>query len=353
MTVLATGGSLTPQSRGNSKTRLGAHPNVLTDPYGRRHRDLRISLTDRCSLRCTYCMPAAGLPCLPQQSLLTLDEIVRIARVAVGLGVTEIRLTGGEPLLRRDAVEIVRSLASLPHAPEISLTTNGLRLSELAEPLKRAGLARMNVSLDTLNRERYRHLTRRDRLPKVLKGLEAIDAAGFTGTKLNTVLMRDVNDDEVPALVDFALERGYELRFIEQMPLDVDHTWSRESMVTAHEVLLALRDTYSLTPVTGRGTAPAERWFINDTNIAVGVIASVTRPFCGACDRIRVTADGQLRNCLFARAETDLRAMLRAGCTDEAIAETFGRSIADKAPGHGIGSPDFEQPNRSMSEIGG
>lgn len=326
---------------------------LLIDRFGRRHRDLRISLTDRCSLRCTYCMPAEGMPWLPSQSLLTVPEMTRIAAVAVDHGVDEIRLTGGEPLLRPDIVEIVRALAALPGHPEISMTTNGLRLGGVAQELRDVGLSRLNVSLDTLRRERYHQLTRRDRFGQVMAGLAAADAAGFDRTKLNAVLMRGVNDDEATDLLRFAVDRGYELRFIEQMPLDAGHTWSREGMIRADEIEQMLARDFVLEPIPGRGAAPAERWYIDGTQATVGIIGSVTRPFCGACDRIRLTADGQLRNCLFAQEETDLRTMLRSGCDDAQIAATLGLSILDKAPGHGIADADFQQPARGMSAIGG
>lgn len=325
----------------------------LVDGFGRRHRDLRISLTDRCSLRCTYCMPAEGMPWLPSDELLTVAEMTRVAAVAVRHGIEEIRLTGGEPLLRPDIVEIVAGLAALPGAPEVSMTTNGLRLAALADPLRAAGLARLNVSLDTLRRDRYERLTRRDRLGKALDGLAAADRAGFTGTKLNAVLVRGVNDDETVDLLRFAVDRGYELRFIEQMPLDAGRTWTREGMVTADEVLASLTGEFDLEPVPTRGAAPAERWRVDGTDAVVGIVASVTRPFCGACDRIRLTADGQLRSCLFAREETDLRALLRAGADDDRIVAALGLAVRTKAAGHTIGSAGFEQPARGMSAIGG
>ncbi|MFP3712146.1 GTP 3',8-cyclase MoaA [Puerhibacterium sp. TATVAM-FAB25] len=339
-------------------TAPAAEPAVgpLVDRFGRVHRDLRVSLTDRCSLRCTYCMPAEGVPWLPGAGTLTTDELVRVAEVAVALGVAEIRLTGGEPLLRRDVVEVVRRMATLEGPagrPEISLTTNALRLPALAEPLREAGLARVNVSLDTLDRERFRALTRRDRLDDTLAGIAAADAAGLRPIKLNAVAMRGVNDDEVTDLVAFAVERGYEMRFIEQMPLDAGHTWVRARMVTGAEILERLRGRYTLTEVPGRGSAPAQLWHVDGGPATVGVIASVTAPFCGACDRVRLTADGQLRSCLFAHAETDLRVLLRSGADDAALATAFRRCIGGKRPGHDIDDPTFLQPDRPMSAIGG
>lgn len=330
----------------------------LSDRHGRVHRDLRISLTDRCSLRCTYCMPAEGVPWLPGPTLLTTPELVRLARIAVGLGIEEIRLTGGEPLLRPDVVDVVAQLAalrspSLTHGPELSLTTNGLRLPALARPLVDAGLTRVNISLDTLRRDRFTRLTRRDRLTDTLAGIAAADAAGLAPIKINAVAMRGVNEDEIVDLVRFAAERGYEMRFIEQMPLDAGHTWSRSAMVTGPEILSTLESAFRLTPLPGRGSAPAERWLVDDGPSSVGVIASVTRPFCGSCDRIRLTADGQLRSCLFARVETDLRTLLREGADDAALAQAVRTCLAGKLPGHGIDDPSFLQPDRPMSAIGG
>jgi GTP 3',8-cyclase len=329
---------------------------VLTDSFGRVATDLRISLTDRCNLRCTYCMPAEGLDWLPRAELLTDGEIIRLARIAVTrLGITEIRLTGGEPLLRPGLSGLVAQMAGLRPRPEISLTTNGIALARLAEPLREAGLDRLNVSLDTLSPQVFKQLTRRDRLGDVQGGLAAAATAGLTPVKVNTVLMRGVNDHEAPSLLAYCLAHGYQLRFIEQMPLDAQHGWERSQMVTADEILAALSANYTLTPDDPevRGAAPAETFLVDGGPATVGVIASVTRPFCGTCDRVRLTADGQIRNCLFARTESDLRTPLRAGASDEEIAGQWMRAIAVKLPGHGINDPGFLQPSRPMSAIGG
>jgi GTP 3',8-cyclase len=329
---------------------------VLTDSFGRVATDLRVSLTDRCNLRCTYCMPAEGLDWLPRAELLTDDEIIKLVRIAVTrLGVTEIRFTGGEPLLRPGLPGLVARAAELRPRPEISLTTNGIGLARMAEPLRAAGLDRLNVSLDTLSPEVFQRLSRRDRMADVLAGLAAAAAAGLAPVKVNTVLMRGVNDHEAPALLAFCLARGYQLRFIEQMPLDAQHGWQRSEMGTADEILAALSGAYTLTPddPAARGAAPAETFLVDGGPARVGVIASVTRPFCGTCDRVRLTADGQVRNCLFARTESDLRAPLRAGASDEEIAEQWKRAVAVKLPGHGINDPGFLQPSRPMSAIGG
>ena len=329
---------------------------TMVDSFGRVHRDLRISLTDRCSLRCTYCMPADGVPWLAGSTLLTTDELVRLARIAVGLGVREVRLTGGEPLLRPDVVDVVRSLAAIetPDGPlDLSLTTNALRLPSLAAPLRDAGLDRVNISIDTLQRARFIDLTRRDRLADTLAGIEAARVVGFSPIKLNALIMRGVNDDEVADLVEFAVERGLQMRFIEHMPLDGGHTWRREEMVTAEEILAAVSERFTLEALGHDGSAPAETFRIDGTDATVGVIASVTRTFCDRCDRVRLTADGQFRNCLFAHEESDLRTLLRSEADDERLAEAMISCVARKRPGHGIDDPSFVQPSRPMSAIGG
>ncbi len=327
----------------------------LSDAYGRIATDLRVSLTDRCNLRCTYCMPEEGLDWLPQDQQLTDDEVVRLIGIAVErLGVREVRFTGGEPLVRRGLVDIVRRTAALEPRPETSLTTNALGLARTAAALKEAGLDRVNVSLDTTRSDTFTEITRRDRFADVVSGLEAAQAAGLGPVKVNAVLMRGVNDDEAPELLGWCLERGYELRFIEQMPLDAQHGWSRDEMVTAEEILASLEEHYVLMPaVEPRGSAPAELFLVDGGPATVGIIASVTRPFCGSCDRVRLTADGQVRNCLFAREESDLRVAMRAGATDEELAERWVAAMATKKPGHGIDDPTFLQPDRPMSAIGG
>jgi cyclic pyranopterin phosphate synthase len=329
---------------------------VLKDSFGRIATDLRVSLTDRCNLRCSYCMPADGLDWLPGPALLTDDEVGRLIAIAVErLGVTEVRFTGGEPLLRRGLPGIVARTAALSPRPEISLTTNGIGLARLAAPLRQAGLDRLNVSLDTLSRETFKTLTRRDRLPDVLAGLSAAADAGLAPVKVNAVLMRGVNEQEAPSLLRFCLDRGYQLRFIEQMPLDAQHGWRRAEMVTADEILASLSAQFTLTPVgpAERGSAPAESFLVDGGRARVGVIGSVTRPFCGACDRVRLTADGQVRNCLFAAAESDLRTAMRDGASDDELAAIWRTAVAVKRPGHGINDPGFLQPARPMSAIGG
>ncbi|GAA1003112.1 molybdenum cofactor biosynthesis protein A [Streptomyces sp. F-3] len=329
---------------------------MLIDTYGRVATDLRVSLTDRCNLRCTYCMPEEGLQWLAKPTLLTDDEIVRLIRIAVTrLGITEVRFTGGEPLLRPGLVGIVERVAALTPRPQMSLTTNGIGLGRTASALKAAGLDRVNVSLDTLRPDVFKALTRRDRHKDVVDGLRAAREAGLTPVKINTVLMPGLNEDEAPDLLAWAMEHGYELRFIEQMPLDPQHGWTREGMVTAGDILAALRTRFELTPEGAgkRGSAPAERWIVDGGPHRVGIIASVTRPFCAACDRTRLTADGQVRTCLFATEETDLRTALRSGASDEEVARLWRVAMWGKKAGAGLDDPSFVQPERPMSAIGG
>jgi GTP 3',8-cyclase len=329
---------------------------VLADSYGRVATDLRVSVTDRCNLRCAYCMPAEGLDWLPRPALLTDDEVARLVRIGVELlGITEIRFTGGEPLLRRGLPGIVARAAALRPRPELSVTTNGIGLDRLAGPLRAAGLDRVNVSLDTLRPDAFKTLALRDRLDDVLRGLAAAADAGLTPVKVNTVLMRGVNDGEAAELLRFCLDHGYQLRFIEQMPLDAQHGWRRENMVTAGEIMDTLSAEFILTPddLAARGSAPAETFLVDGGPAKVGIIGSVTRPFCGTCDRVRLTADGQIRNCLFAQDESNLRDPMRSGATDEELAELWRRAVATKLPGHGINEPGFLQPARPMSAIGG
>jgi cyclic pyranopterin phosphate synthase len=329
---------------------------VLVDTYGRVATDLRVSLTDRCNLRCTYCMPEEGMQWLAKPDLLTDDEIVRLVRIAVtDLGVTDVRFTGGEPLLRPGLVGIVERCAALLPRPRLSLTTNGIGLRRTAAALAAAGLDRVNVSLDTLRPDVFRTLTRRNRHQDVLDGLDAARAAGLAPVKVNTVLMRGINDDEAPDLLSWALAEGYELRFIEQMPLDAQHGWQRSDMVTADEIVAALSARFALAPEgeSARGHAPAERWLVDGGPARVGVIGSVTRPFCRACDRTRLTADGQIRNCLFAREESDLRGALRSGAPDADVAALWKAATLGKKAGSGLDDPAFLQPDRPMSAIGG
>jgi cyclic pyranopterin phosphate synthase len=334
----------------------------LVDRFGRVGRDLRASLTDRCNLRCSYCMPAEGLTWLPTDQTLTDDEVLRLLRVAVErLGITRIRFTGGEPLLRKGLERIVQGAAALRGAsgrPELALTTNGLGLDRRADGLRAAGLDRVNISLDSLNRERYARLARRDRLPDVLAGIAAADHAGLSPVKINTVAMRGANEVDVVPLAEFCLARGYQLRFIEQMPLGPKGQWVRDELVTADEVLALLGARFELSPAAEpRGSAPAGLWQVapdgDQPGGVIGVIASVTRPFCAACDRTRLTADGQLRSCLFSRTETDLRGLLRSGGSDSELASMWAEAQWNKPRAHGIDELGFLPPARTMSAIGG
>lgn len=327
----------------------------LVDRYGRAATDLRVSLTDRCNLRCTYCMPAEGLDWLPAQQLLTADELIHLLRLAVTrLGVTSVRFTGGEPLLAKHLEDVVAATARLRPRPEIALTTNGIGLSRRAKNLKAAGLDRINVSLDTVDAARFAAITRRHRLPEVLDGLKASRAVGLDPVKVNAVLDPRTGLDDAVALLRFCLAEGYQLRIIEQMPLDAGHTWSRAQTLTADDVLAALRRHFTLEPDPApRGSAPAELWRVNGGPATVGVIASVSHAFCAACNRTRLTADGQVRNCLFAAQETDLRGLMRAGADDAEIEAAWRAAMWAKAAGHGINDPTFVQPARPMSAIGG
>jgi cyclic pyranopterin phosphate synthase len=325
----------------------------LADRFGRVATDLRVSLTDRCNLRCNYCMPAEGLDWLPTEQTLSDDEVVRLITIGVErLGIREVRFTGGEPLLRRGLVGIVARTHAL--GVETSLTTNALGLVHTAQALADAGLDRINASIDSVRPETFATITRRDRLTDVVAGLEAAKAAGLGPIKLNAVLLRGTNDDQAAELLRWSIAHGYELRFIEQMPLDAQHDWSRAAMVTADEIHEALAAEFTLTPHGApRGSAPAELFDVDGGPATVGIIASVTRPFCGDCDRVRLTADGQVRNCLFAREESDLRTALRSGAGDEEIAERWVIAMRGKRAGHGIDDETFLQPDRPMSAIGG
>jgi len=356
MTAVSLGATIPLSRPASSQTYDGPLGGPLVDRFGRVHRDLRISLTDRCSLRCTYCMPEQGNEWLARESILTIDEIERVARIAAAAGISTFRLTGGEPLLRRDIVDVVRRLSAIssPDGPvSIAMTTNGIRLGEHLPALIDAGLSRLNISIDTLDRERFHRLTRRDRLDDVLEGIAAAARSGLRPLKLNTVAMRGVNDDELVELVEFAISQGAQLRFIEQMPLDAGHTWRRDSMSTRDDILAALATRWRLDPIPGRGGAPAETWRLDGGPHSVGVIASVTAPFCGDCDRMRLTADGQIRNCLFSNDEYDLVPRLRSGAGDEDIERVLRAAVAGKLPGHAINDPSFLQPERGMNAIGG
>ncbi|WP_158882037.1 GTP 3',8-cyclase MoaA [Amycolatopsis anabasis] len=355
MTAVDLGLPRVPSTRGSFSAPGRPDDPALIDTFGRVATDLRVSLTDKCNLRCTYCMPAEGLPWLPSEQVLTDEELLRLLRIAVErLGITDIRLTGGEPLLRPGLEGLVAEIAALRPRPRLSMTTNGIGLAKRAAALASAGLDRINVSLDTVDRETFRRLTRRDRLSHVLAGLAAARDAGLAPVKVNAVLLRGTNDQEAVPLLRYCLDHGYHLRFIEQMPLDAQHGWNRADMITAEEILGLLRAEFDLTPSPARrGGAPAERWLVDGGPAEVGVIASVTRPFCAACERTRLTADGAIRSCLFSNDETDLRALVRAGARDEEVADAWRATMWGKLAGHEINEAGFAQPIRPMSAIGG
>jgi cyclic pyranopterin phosphate synthase len=326
-------------------------PQPLADGFGRVHRDLRISVTDRCNFRCTYCMPAEGMDWHPRHELLTFEELARVATICVErFGFDSIRLTGGEPTVRAGLPVLVEQLAALPI--DLSLTTNGSMLRSQAHDLKTAGLGRLNISLDSLRPDRFEALTRRDELTKVLDGIRAAVEAGFEPVKVNVVVVRGVNDDEIVEFARFGRDEGVTVRFIEFMPLDADHRWSHGQVVPSAEIVAAVDAVFPTEPVQ-RGSEPAERHRYLDGGGEVGVIGTVTEPFCSSCDRVRLTADGQLRACLFATDETDLRTLLRAGATDDDLAAAIAATVASKWAGHGISNVTFTRPTRSMSEIGG
>ena len=337
---------------------------TLDDQYGRTARDLRVSLTDRCNLRCTYCMPAEGLEWMPTEQTLSDEETIRLIRLAVeSLGIHQVRFTGGEPLLRKSLEDIVAATKQLridggDTAPTTALTTNALGLAKRADALAAAGLDRINVSLDTTSPDLFARLTRRDRIQDVFAGIDAALAAGLTPVKVNAVVMPGVNEHGILDLVDFALDKGLQLRFIEQMPLGPREKWKRGDMVTASEILAQVETRFRLTPAEKpRGSAPAALWKITDgaREGTLGVIASVTHPFCGACDRTRLTTDGAIRACLFSKTadEVSLRDLMRAGASDAVLADAWAEAMWLKKPGHGINDVGFLQPERTMSEIGG
>lgn len=337
----------------------------LIDPFGRTVRDLRISITDRCNFRCTYCMPEEGMAWLDRKEILTFEEINRLATICVHrFDVDSIRLTGGEPTVRAHLPVLVEKLAQLKvpspaNSPlagkniDLALTTNGATLRLVADELKAAGLSRINISLDTLQSEKFLKITRRDHLTNVLDGIDAAISAGFAPVKINAVIQRGVNDDEILALASFGRDKNVEVRFIEFMPLDAQGQWQRNDVVGQDEIVSTINNVYPLEQVAARGAAPADRWRYLDGAGTVGVIPSVTKPFCGDCDRVRLTAEGQFRTCLFSTTEFDLRAMLRGDATDDQLASEIARAVGTKWAGHAIGNVTFVRPKRSMSQIGG
>jgi len=328
---------------------------TLVDGFGRIHDSLRIGVTDRCNIRCFYCMPETGVEYVERREILDFEEIERFARIAVGLGISKIRVTGGEPLVRRGLPLLIRRLAAIPDVRDLALTTNGVLLEALAGPLYEAGLRRLNVHLDTLDRDRFREITRRDDLDKVLAGLEAARQIGYTAIKLNVVAVKNLVEPDIVPLARFGRERGFEVRYIEFMPLDAQDLWDRGKVLLADEIIGILsREIAPLLPVPDRDPrAPATQYAFADGIGKVGFIASVSRPFCGNCNRLRLTADGKLRYCLFALDEDDVKTLMRAGAGDEAIAALIRRNVAGKWAGHEINTAQFVAPPRTMYAIGG
>lgn len=327
----------------------------LTDSFGRVHTDLRISVTDRCNIRCFYCMPAENVRFRPREELLTFEEMVRFVRVVAGLGVRKLRLTGGEPLLRQDLPQLIEMLAEVPGIDDLALTTNGILLPEQAGALKRAGLARLNISLDSLREETFARISRRPGLERVLAGIDAAQAAGFDRIRLNAVAIRGLTEEEVVPLVQFACERGLEMRFIEFMPLDADDRWNHDQVLTGAEIRRRLaQEMGPLEPVSvADPSQPASDYRFVDGRGVVGFINPVSEPFCGDCNRLRLTAEGQVRNCLFSTAEWDARALLRSDSSDAELARLVRDCVSAKRAGHGIDTPEFVRPQRTMYQIGG
>lgn len=326
----------------------------LIDTFGRVHNNLRISVTDRCNIRCVYCMPEQ-VQFMPRNKLLTYEEIARFVRVAASLGIDKIRLTGGEPLVRRDLDELIHKLVGIEGIVDVGLTTNGILLAPVAQRLFDAGLRRINISLDTLDPDRFQKLARRTGLEATIDGILAAKQAGFDPVKVNAVIIRGMNEEDIAPLGRFGREHGLEMRFIEYMPLDAEHLWEREKVVFADEILDILsREVAPLAPVPNPDPrAPAVDYDYKDGGGRVGMIASVSRPFCGNCNRLRLTSDGKIRNCLFALEETDAREMLRSGAPDEQIAQAIRDSVRAKWEGHQINTARFIQPDRAMHSIGG
>lgn len=326
----------------------------LIDSFGRTINNLRISVTDQCNFRCTYCMPEEGMIFMPREEILTFEEITRFATIAARLGINKLRLTGGEPTLRKDLPVLVKMLADVPGIDDMAMTTNGFLLKKMARDLYEAGLPRVNVSIDTLDRQRFKDMTRRDALEKVLEGLEEAEKYFALPIKINAVAIRDFTEDELIDFAALARTRNYQIRFIEFMPLDADRTWTREQVLTGAEIIDKISTVWPLEPVRRpEQREPADLFRFKDGKGEIGMIASVSEPFCASCNRIRITAEGKLRTCLFSLNEIDVKALLRGNATDEEISHTIVDAISKKEAGHHINDPDFIQPERTMSSIGG
>jgi cyclic pyranopterin phosphate synthase len=326
----------------------------LVDGHGRAIGDVRISVTDRCNFRCQYCMPAEGLPWLDRSALLTYEEIERLVRLLASMGVHDVRLTGGEPLVRRELWRLVERLAAIPEVEDLSLTTNGYLLTRQVDQLVAAGLKRINVSLDSLAPDRFFQLTRRDSLAQVLEGLQAAQAhPELRPIKVNVVALKDFTEDEVLRFAEFARSKPYEVRFIEFMPLDADRAWTRDKVLPNADIVRMIDEVYPLEPIGRERHGTARRYRFRDGTGEMGFISPVSEPFCGDCNRIRLTAEGELRTCLFSMTETDLRGPLRAGATDAELEELIRDAVWRKELKHHVNDPGFVQPPRTMSQIGG
>lgn len=327
----------------------------LIDSFGRTHNNLRVSVTDRCNIRCYYCMPEHEVKFMPRAEILSFEEIERFVRIAVRLGVNKVRVTGGEPLVRRELPELIRRLVAIPEITDLALTTNGVLLPEQAEPLYKAGLRRINIHLDTLDRERFIEITRRDEIGRVLEGIEECRRLGFAPIKINAVAVKGLTEPDIVPLARFGREQGLEVRFIEFMPLDAQGLWLRDRVLFASDIVETLsREVCPLIEIPDKDSrAPATEYRYADGNGRIGFIASVSRPFCLNCNRIRLTADGKLRYCLFAIEETDLKGLLRGGASDGEIAEVIRGTVWDKWEGHEINTTRFVAPPRPMYSIGG
>jgi cyclic pyranopterin phosphate synthase len=326
----------------------------LIDSYGRKIGDLRISVTDRCNFRCSYCIPVENIQWKRRDEILTYEEIAQLVRLFVRLGVSKVRVTGGEPLLRPGVLSLIEQLTAIEDIGDLALTTNGKLLPEFAQSLRGAGVRRLNISLDSLQPQKFEKMTRRDALADVLRGIEAATEAGFAPLKINAVVMRGINDDEIIDFADFARTTGHTVRFIEFMPLDSGHMWKPELVVTGREVYDAISAKYELVPLPARSPSEtALRYRFADNPAEIGIIAPVSNPFCGNCNRLRLTADGQLRTCLFSVIEHDLKTPMRAGATEAELEHLIREAVWGKEQGHKINRPEFQQPLRTMSCIGG
>ncbi len=340
---------------GSEHTENQKVPRILQDSFGRTINNLRISVTDRCNFRCRYCMPEEGMQWMARSELLTFEELTRLTSIFAGLGVKHIRLTGGEPLMRKDLHLLVRQIAQIPGIEDLAMTTNGYFLAEQAEELHRAGLHRINISLDSLDPVKFTEMTRRDNFQRVWEGIEAVDKIGLRPVKINAVLIRGINDNEIPRFAELSRRRGFVIRFIEFMPIGSDDGWSPDKVVSGREILATMEKSVGkkLVPVEFRGSQPADRFMFEDGIGEIGLISSVSEPFCNQCNRVRITSDGKLRTCLFSLVETDLRKLLRGDADDQEIARTIVDAIWKKEEGHLINRPGFVRPTRSMSQIGG